>query len=59
MSITTQRYADAHNLVCPGCQETVSCQPPNLSHDESEFSHRDGSALCGGEPEPIERTATR
>lgn len=58
MSLTTQRYVDAHDLVCPGCKETVCCQPPNLATDGSEFSHHDGSALCG-EMEPIERSAAR
>ena len=61
--IAAVRYIDDEDLICPGCHEPVSAQPPaNIDPASSEvpqFSHRDGSGLCGqdaGSPiEPIER----
>ena len=63
-AIDSCHYVDPDDLICPGCHETVSCQPPvNFTGQRvSRFSHRDGSPLCwhqGGWAEPIEREVFR
>lgn len=56
---------DPAELVCPGCADVVSCEPP-LGWPASagaapSFSHRDGSVLCpdarGLVGEPVEACA--
>jgi hypothetical protein len=59
----TRRWVDPANLVCPGCGEQVSCEPPSnylatAGAEIPRFSHRDGSPLCGHPDawvEPVER----
>ena len=55
---TTTRQAQADQLHCPGCRDTVLFEPPT-GHPELGSCHHDGSVLCGqraGGPvvEPIE-----
>lgn len=55
-------WVDPHDLICPGCTDTVVCQPPanqpaGVIRPVLEF-HRDGSPLCWtdtGHLQPIER----
>ena len=61
--VTVARFVEADELICPGCGEQVRCAPPVMEHGDDtagtamvtvraaaigEFSHRDGSPLCGG-----------
>ena len=63
MTKPIRHYIDDNDLVCPGCYEPISAQPPAgldlTSTDVPQFSHRDGSPLCGTTDhslvEPIER----
>lgn len=61
MTATADRI-DVSALSCPGCQQSVTGEPPTGWPDRAgrppEFSHRDGSVLCpddrGRVPEPVE-----
>lgn len=61
--VDSHHLLEAEDLICPGCHEPVSCEPPaNFTGPRvPQFSHRDGSTLCwhrGGWAEPIERERT-
>jgi hypothetical protein len=49
---STGTSIEQDQLRCPGCRDTVCCEPPT-SHPETSdgselgFCHRDGSVLCG------------
>ena len=51
------RWVELADLLCPGCREQVSPEPPIAAPGEG-WSHQDGSPLCmgggGGLVEPIE-----
>jgi len=48
---------DLEDLICPGCGEQVRGEPPVTGElAEQEFSHGDGTPLCGM-ADPIERAA--
>jgi hypothetical protein len=61
--IRTTIWVDPDDLICPGCDDTVVCEPPiqldGVIRPVGEFCHRDGSGLCwtdaGIQVEPIER----
>jgi hypothetical protein len=62
--LDTRHHVDAEDLICPGCREVVSCQPPvgYTGARVPQFSHRDGSTLCwtgNGWAEPMEREIVR
>ena len=54
---TATEQAQLSELLCAGCREQVSPEPPAGEPGEG-WSHRDGSGLCrppaGGPGEPIE-----
>jgi len=57
-----RRFADLTDLICPGCGEQVSCEPPAFwqvsGAPVAQFSHQDRTALCrtasGVVAEPVE-----
>jgi hypothetical protein len=60
------RYVNTEELICPGCGEQVSCEPPThymaaAGQQVPQFSHPDGSLMCWHNDcwaEPIEREKT-
>jgi hypothetical protein len=70
-TITSARFThevgslvECEELVCPGCREQAYPEPPAGGRETAgvavpEFSHRDGSELCGaahGPRDPVEAT---